>query len=91
VTKNRVQILIFVCHKCFIIAYHTRISGGKIHFYWKSRSGLGDVNLSTSWGRGAAASELHFDIADSIQQQIETRFPDQASIFIKEMKEKASN
>jgi len=91
VTKNRVQILTFVFHKCFIIDNHTRISGGKIHFYWKSRSGLGDVNLSTSWGRGAAVLELHFDIADSIQQQIETRFPDQASIFLNEMKEKASN
>ena len=36
-------------------------------------------------------SKLHFVIADSIQQLIETRFPDEASIFIKEKKEKASN
>jgi hypothetical protein len=91
VTKHRAQILTFVRQKCFIIDHHTRISGGSSGFYWKSRSGLGDADISTSWSRGAAASKLHFDIAGSLVQLIKTRFHDHASIPIKEKKEKASN
>jgi len=88
VTKHRAQILTFVRQKCFIIDHHTRISGGSSGFYWKSRSGLGDADLSTSWGRWAAETKLLFDIAGSLVQLIETHLPDHASI---PSKEKASN